>query len=350
MDRRTFIGALVAVYGCGQKEEPKKAAEAPKSAPLALAGQSAQGVEKVPRVALVFNNLPVAELTAHRFDRAFVAGLRDLGLVEGRNIMIERRSAEGRYERFPSLMQGLLALQVDVIVATGPAVWAAKRATDTIPIVAVATDSLDSGATLATSLALPGRNLTGLSSEVDVEVMNRKRLQLLAEAAPKASRVAFLGQRSRPSDDRWHSAIEAAAHALRLTLFWAGADTPEELQAAFAAIAQGRADALFVDGTAVNYVHTRQISEFAARQRLPAIYPVREGPEAGGLMSYGSNLTDQFRRAATFVDKILRGAKPAELPIEQPTKFELVINLSAAKALGLTIPQPLLLRADDVIQ
>jgi putative ABC transport system substrate-binding protein len=309
---------------------------------------NAQRAEKLPRVALVFNNIPVAEMTDHRLARAFVHGLRDLGLVEGGNIIIERRSAEGRYERFPSLMRELLALQVDVIMAIGPAVRAARRATDTIPIVAVG-DGLDAEGGGAASLARPGGNLTGLSGEVGV-ALNGKRLQLLTEVAPTTSRVAYLGQSSRPSDHRWRPATEAAAHALGLTLFWVGADTPEELEAAFAAIAKSRADALVVDGTPVNYAHARQVNEYAARLRLPAVHNFREGPEAGGLMSYGSNLADLYRRAATFVDKILRGSKPGELPIEQPTKFELVINLKTAKALGLTIPQSLLLRADEVIQ
>jgi ABC-type uncharacterized transport system substrate-binding protein len=332
MDRRSFIGT--AAVGA-----------------LMLSSRvSAQRAEKPPRVALVFNNIPAAELTDHRVARAFVEGLRDLGLVEGRNIIIERRSAEGRYERFPSLMQELLALHVDVIVGIGPAFGAARRATDTIPIVAVSIDDLDTEAGGAASLARPGRNVTGLTSEIDWGIGNGKRLQLLTEAAPKASRVAFLGLSSRPSDRSWRPATEAAAKALGLTLFWVGADTPEQLEVALAAIAKDRADALFVDNTAVNYVHARTINEFAARRRLPSVYAVREGPEAGGLMSYGSNLADLFRRAATFVDKILKGAKPGDLPIERPTKFELVINLKTAKTLGLTIPPPLLLRADEVIQ
>jgi putative ABC transport system substrate-binding protein len=330
MDRRAFIGTAVA------------------GALMLSPRANAQRAEKLPRVALVFNNVPVAEMADHRFARAFVHGLRDLGLVEGRNIIIERRSAEGRYERMPSLMQELLALHVDVIVATGPGVGAARRATETTPIVAVGTDGLDAEGGGAASLARPGGNLTGLSHEVGL-TMNGKRLELLREAAPKVSRVAFLGRSSRPSDRYWRPATDADAQALGLTLFWVGADTPEQFEAAFATIAKDRANALYVDGTHVNYVHMRQINEFAARLRLPNVSPFREGPEAGGLMSYGSNLADLFRRAATFVDKILRGAKPGELPIEQPTKFELVINLNAARALGLTIPQPLLLRADEVI-
>jgi putative tryptophan/tyrosine transport system substrate-binding protein len=215
--------------------------------------------------------------------------------------------------------------------------------------VSVAIDDLDADGGAA-SLARPGRNVTGLSSDVDVGATNGKRLQLLTEAAPKASRVAFLSYRSRPSDRFWRPATEAAARALGLKLLWVGADTPAELEAAFAAIAKDRANALFVDDTSVNYAHTRRINDSAAKLRLPTIYTRREGPEAGGLMSYGSNLADLFRRAAMFVDKILKGVKPSDLPIERPTKFELVINLKTAKALGLTIPQPLLLRADEVIQ
>ena len=310
---------------------------------------TAQRSEKLSRVALVFNNIPVAGMTVNPLDRAFVDGLRDLGLVEGRNIVIERRSAEGRYERIPSIMQELVALPVDVIVTTGPSVGAAMRATATIPIVSVGADGLvEAGG--AASLARPGGNLTGLSSEVGLGATSGKRLQLLKEAAPKASRVAFLSRPSRPSDRFWLPATEAAAHALGLTLLWVGADTPEELQAAFAAIAKDRADALFVDGTILNYVHTHSITEFAAKLRLPAIYQFREGPEAGGLMSYGTNVPDLFRRAATFVAKILKSVKPGDLPIEQPTKFELVINLKAARALNLAIPESLLLRADEVIQ
>jgi putative ABC transport system substrate-binding protein len=242
-------------------------------------------------------------------------------------------------------MQELLALPVDVIVTSGPSVGAAMRATATIPIVAVGSDGLVEGGGAA-SLARPGGNLTGPSSDVGLGTTNGKRLQLLREVDPKASRVAFLSRPSRPSDRFWHPATEAAAHTLGLTLLWVGADTPEELEAAFAAIAKDRADALFVDGTVFNYVHTHSITEFAAKLRLPAIYQFREGPEAGGLMSYGSNLLDLFRRAATFVDKILKGVKPGDLPIEQPTKFELVINLKTAKALGLTIPQSLRLQAE----
>jgi len=332
MDRRAFIGTAAV------------------GALMLSSRANAQRGEKLPRVAFVFNWVPVADMTAHPSYRAFVQGLRDLGLVEGRNILIERRSAEGRFERLPSLIHELLELPVAVIVASGglagPAAW---RATDTIPIVVVGEDFAvaDGG---AASLAQPGRNVTGLTSEVGLELMTPKRLQLLTEAVPKASRVAFLGWSSRPSDRSWRPATEAAALALGLTLSWLAADNPEELEAAFVAVAKDRPDALFVDGTAPRGLrNARRINEFAARQRLPTIFNWHEGPETGGLMSYGANEPDLWRRAATFVDKILKGAKPGDLPIEQPTKFELVINLTTAKALGLKIPQPLLQRA-EVIQ
>ena len=327
MDRRAFIGsAAVSAFMLSTHADAQR--------------------PKLPRVALVFNNVSIAEMTTHRLNRAFVEGLRELGFVEGRNIVIERRSAEGRYERLPSLLQELIAMQVDAIVATGKAVGVARQETNTIPIVAVGVEGLDAPGGGAASLARPGRNLTGLTSEVELGGLNGKRLQLLKEVAPKTSRVAFLGQSSRSSDSSWHPATEAAANALALTLFWVGADTPEQLDAAFAAIATGRADALLIDGTPVLYVHTRQINEFAARLRLPSVYSFRDGPEAGGLMSYGSNFSDLFRRAATLVGKILKGAKPGELPIEQPTKFELVINLKTATLLGVTIPQSLRVQAE----
>jgi putative ABC transport system substrate-binding protein len=329
MDRRMFIGTAAV------------------GALMLSSRANAQRGEKLPRVALVANNVPVAEMAADLNARAFMHGLRDLALVEGRNIVIERRSAEGRYERFPSLMQELLALQVAVIVGAGPAIRAARRSTDTIPIVVVGDDFVVWDGSAA-SLARPGRNVTGLTAEVGT--MNGKRLQLLTEAAPKASRVAFLGFSSRPTDRSWRPATEAAALALGLTLSWVAADTPEELEAALVVVANDRPDALFVNRTIVNDNHPHRISEFATRLRLPTFFHFRNGPEAGGLMSYGANWADLWRRAATFVDKILKGAKPGELPIEQPTKFDLVINLKTAKALGLTIPQLLLQRADEVIQ
>jgi putative ABC transport system substrate-binding protein len=271
-----------------------------------------------------------------------------MGFVEGQNIILERRSAEEHYDRFPLIMQELLALPVDVIVAIGPGVGAATRATDTVPIVAVATDNLvEIGA--AKSLGRPGRNVTGLTGEVGMDIMN-KRLQLLKEVAPNASAVAYLG---RVKDARLPSArpaIEPAARALGQKIIWVGADTPADFESAFAEMANEHADALFVDITPVNYWHIGSITAFAASRKMPAVYAFRGGPEAGGLMSFASDMDDSYRRAAGYVARILRGAKPGDLPIEQPTKFELIVNLKTAKALGLTIPQSLLLRADEVIQ
>lgn len=300
------------------------------------------------RVAVVSNSIPLSELANHRLDRAFIAGLRDQGLVDGQNIIIERRSAEEHYDRFPLLMQELLALPVDVIVAVGPGVGAAMRATNKVPIVAVGTDGLvESGA--AKSLGRPGGNVTGLTGDVGLDFDN-KRLQLLKEVAPNASRVVFLGRASETADPLQRAAIEPAARALGQKVIWVAADSREDLESAFAEIAKERADGLFVNITPTNHVHIRSITAFAASRRTPAVYAFREGPEAGGLMSFGSNLADGFRRAAGYVAKILKGAKPGDLPIEQPTSVELVINLKTAKALGITIPQSLLLRADEVIQ
>jgi putative ABC transport system substrate-binding protein len=333
MDRRTFIGTAAV------------------GALMLSSRTNAQRGEKLPRVAFVVNNVPVAEVPARPNYRAFVQGLRDLGLVEGRNIVIERRSAEGHHERLPSLIHELVALQVAVIVTGGPAFLVAVRTSDTIPIVVVGGNLfVEHG--IAASLARPGGNVTGLPSDVGTMngYMEGKRLQLLKEAVPKASRVAFLGESSRPTDHAWRPDTEAAALALGLTLSWVAADTLEELEAALVAVAKDRPDALFVDSTAANARGTPRISEFAARLRLPTVFPARIGPEAGGLMSYGANFEDLFRRAATYVDRILKGAKPGDLPMEQPTKFELVINVKTAKALGLTIPQSLLQRADEVIQ
>jgi len=294
------------------------------------------------------HSVPLAAFAQPPFIRAFVAGLRDLGLVEGQNIILERRSAEGHFDRLPLLVHELLALPVDVIVANGPAVGAAMDATDTVPIVAVATDGLvESGA--AKSLSRPGRNVTGLTSEVGMD-MGNKRLQLLKEAAPNASRVAYLGRVRDAREPSGRPAIEPAARALGQKIIWVGADAPRDFESAFAEIAKERADALFVDITPVNWWHIGTITAFAASRRMPAVYAFRAGPEAGGLMSFGSDYADEYRRAAGYVAKILRGAKPGDLPIEQPTKFELVINLKTAKALGLTIPQAVLLRADEIIQ
>jgi putative ABC transport system substrate-binding protein len=333
MDRRAFIGTAAV------------------GALMLSSRANAQPAQKLPRVALVFQNIPVAEMTDNRAARAFVDGLRDLGLVEGRNIMIERRSAEGRHDQMPRVMQEVLASPVAVIVSTGTGAFAARRLTDTVPIVAVATDQLvELGG--AASLARPGGNLTGLTGEVGLAEFAIKRLELLKEAAPKVSRVAFLtdvGPIWGPitNDPSFRGSIEAGARVLGQTIVWVEALMREDLEVAFDTIPKERANGLLVDGL-VPVTRWRSIVEFAARERLPAIYVFRGGPELGGLMSYGPDDAELWKRAATFVDKILKGAKAGDLPIEQPTKFDLVINEKTAKALGLTIPQSLRLRAEVI--
>lgn len=306
---------------------------------------NAQRTEKLPRVALVFNNIPAAELVGHRLERAFVRGLSDLGLVEGRNIIIERRSAEGRDDRLPQLMEELISASVDVIVAIGPGVGAARRATRTIPIVAVATDGLvESGA--VSSLGRPGGNVTGLTTDVGGVEMATKRLQLLREAVPSASRVAVLGYGLQTLDASSRSSMESAGRSLGQTVVWAHARTAQDFTTAFATIEKERVDALYVEAQAAIYRHVREIVDRAAKLKLPSVYEFREGPDQGGLMSYGADLADLFTRAASFVDKILKGAKASDLPVQQPTKFDLVINTKTAKVLGITVPQSLLMRAE----
>jgi len=279
---------------------------------------------------------------------AFRKGLRELGYVEGRNMMIEYRSADGRSERFPDLAAELVRLKVDVILTRGtPAVMAAKNATGTIPVVMAASgDPVLSG--VVSSLARPGGNVTGLSAVV-VEVSG-KRLELIREVVPGVSRVAALFNMSNPNDALQWKETETAAPTLRVQLQLLDVRKPGDFAGAFDAAVKGRAGALFVGLDALTWANHRPIVELAAKHRLPAIYGGREFVNAGGLIAYGVSYPHLYHRAASYVDKILKGAKPADLPIEQPTKFELVINLKTAKALGLTIPQSLLGRADEVIQ
>jgi putative ABC transport system substrate-binding protein len=307
------------------------------AAPLAADGQQAG---KVPRIGLLSTqSLPYVE--------AFRQGLRDLGYVEGRTIVIEYREAEGHFERLPNLAKELVGLNVDIIVTAGgaPSALAAKAATKTIPVVFLAGGVVAGG--LVSSLPRPGGNLTGL--DVLVGELDPKRLEILKEALPRAIRVAFLwnpgGSGYSPSEQR--KRLEAAAQALGVRLRMVEARVPSEIDTAFAALARERPDALLVQGDAMLNSQRRKIVELAAQTRIPAIYAFREFVEVGGLMFYGASLPDMYRRAATYVDKILKGAKPADLPIEQPTKFELVINLKTAKALGLTIPPSVL---DHVIE
>jgi putative ABC transport system substrate-binding protein len=275
-------------------------------------------------------------------------GLRALGYVEGRNFAVEARYAEGRSEALPGLAGDLVRLKVDVIVVAAPqAVRAARQATNTVPLVmAMLADPQESE--FVASLARPGGNLTGVSALA--EGYSAKWLELLKEAAPRASRVAVLASPTNPSHPGFRRETQAAAKVLKVTLLFREVRDPDELEGAFAAATKDRANGLVVFPDAIAFAHPTRIVTLAAKHRLPAMYPYREFVEAGGLMAYGSNLGDLFRRAATYVDKILKGAKPGNLPVEQTARFELAINLKTAKALGLTMPPSILVRADQVIQ
>jgi putative ABC transport system substrate-binding protein len=274
-------------------------------------------------------------------------GLRDLGYFEGKDIVIERRYAEGRVERLSTMARDLVRLKVDVIVAIGtPSVEAAKDATQTIPIILSSGDPVGSGH--VASLARPGGNITGLTN-LTPELAG-KRLELLKEAVPRLSQVAVVWNPDSPAADLRMKEAEVAARSLRLQLHSAGVRSPNDLEPAFLAMKKERAGALITLRAPLIVNQSKRILDLAAKNRLPAMYDDRSTVEAGGLMSYGANQADLDRRAAYFVDKILKGAKPGELPIEQPTKFELVINLKAAKQIGLTIPQSVLYRADKVIK
>ena len=280
---------------------------------------------------------------------AFRQGLREVGWVEGQNIVIEYRFAEGRFDRLPDLAAELVRLKVDIIVTGAtPAAAAAKNATETIPIVMVSVGD-PVGLGLIASLARPGGNATGLAYSVGLEIFG-KGLQLLKETVPKVSRVAVLWNPGNPGHALAIRDVKGAAQSLGVQLQLLEARGPNDFDGAFAAMAQERVGALLVVAESMFFLHRTRLADLAARSRLPAAYGSREIVEAGGLMSYGPSAPDLYRRAATFVDKILKGAKPADLPVEQPTKFELVINLKTAKALGLTIPQSILIRADEVIR
>ena len=281
---------------------------------------------------------------------AFRQGLRDLGYIEGGNVVIESRDAEGKLERLPALAAELVALKVDVIVAPStPAALAAKQATRTLPIVfAAVADPVARG--LVTSLARPGGNVTG-SSNLAPELVG-KRLEQLKQAVPGVNRVAVLWQpgiAGRTEKDMVNAA-EVAAQALGVRLQFVEARGPADFDRAFSEMTGARAGALTLLGSGMFFIERRRLVDLAATNRLPAVYGLREYVDAGGLMSYGPNSADLYRRAATYVDRLLKGAKPGDLPIEQPTRFELVINLKTAKALGLTIPTSLLARADQVIE
>ncbi|PYN55801.1 MAG: ABC transporter substrate-binding protein [Candidatus Rokuibacteriota bacterium] len=316
------------------------------AAPLAA---EAQQPTKIARIGY----LTTADVATapHHLREAFLKGLRDLGYVEGRNLVIEYRSAEGKVERLPALAAELVALKVDVILVPASVhVLAAKQATRTIPIVFVNSgDPVASG--LVTSLARPGGNVTGLST-IGPDLIG-KCLEQLPQAVPGVSRVAVLWQPGdvpeRTEKDMLKRA-EAAGRALGMRLQFVEARGPADIDRAFSEMTGARAGALAVLPSTMLFGERRRLVDLAAKNRLPAVYSSRDFVDAGGLMSYGPDFADLFRRAATYVDKILKGAKPGDLPVEQPTKLELVINLKTAKALGLAIPPSLLQRADQIIE
>jgi putative ABC transport system substrate-binding protein len=279
---------------------------------------------------------------------AFRQGLRELGYVEGKNIVIEWRFAEGKADRLPGLAAELVRRKVDVIVTVGPLVTrSAKEATSTISIVmGQDTDPIGNG--FVASLARPGGNITGLATLAPE--ISGKQLEFLKEIVPKLSRVAVVGTSTRPGNAEALRATELAAKALTVQLQYLEVRDPKDIETAFRAASKGRAEAVLVFGGPVISSHRTQIVDLAVKNRLPAIYERAEFVDAGGLMFYGASITDLSRRAATYVDKILKGTKPADLPVEQPTKFEFVINLKAAKQIGLTIPPNVLARADKVIK
>ena len=306
--------------------------------PLSAAAQQAA---KIPRIGILGN-------APSRLWEAFEQRLRELGYLPHQSVALEYRWSEAKPQRFPELAADLVGRKVDVIVAVSePAGRAAKQATSTIPIVVfVGYDPVASG--LVASLARPGGNVTGLSM-FHVELTG-KRLELLKEVVPKASRIAVLWHAADPSVERAFKETRGAALALGLTVRSHAVSEVAQLEGAFTTISRERPGALIVLPNPFAYINRTRIAELAAKARVPAIYGHRENVEAGGLMSYATDVRDVWQRGAIYVDKILKGTKPADLPVEQPTRFELVINLKAAKALGLTLPQSILIRADQVIQ
>jgi putative tryptophan/tyrosine transport system substrate-binding protein len=280
--------------------------------------------------------------------RAFQLGLRELGYIEGKNIVIESRYAEGKFDRLPTLLAELMQLQIEILVSGGPIpTRAAKEARVTVPIV-MTQDTDPVGNRFVASLARPGGNITGLSTLT--HELNGKRLELLTEIVPKLSRLAVLGTSAYPGNEQSLKEIEVAAGVSNVQVQHVDVLVPMAINTAFQAARKARADTVFILNSPILNSHRAQIVELALRDRLPAMYARREFVEDGGLVFYGVNLFDLDRRAATYVDKILKGAKPADLPVEQPTKFELVINLKTAKAIGLTIPPQVLARANTVIK
>ena len=329
MDRRAFIAAMGGSV---------------LAAPLAAGAQKA---EKLYRIGLLGGSPPNSR-GGRRAWEGFFQGLRELGYIEGQNILVEGRWYGERIDRLPALAGELARLKVDVIVAgAAPAPEVASRATSAIPIV-MANHNDPVGSGLVASLARPGRNVTGMST-LSPELTG-KRLQLFKEVIPGISRVAVLSNPTIPSQALELKEAKVAAALLKVQLQLLEARAPGDFAGAFSAMTKERADGVIVITSSMFYDERSRIAKLAAESRVPTIYGVKEFAEAGGLMTYGIDVHESFRRAAGFVDKILKGAKPADLPVEQPTKFELVINLKTAKALGLTIPQTLLLQANEVIE
>ena len=325
MDRRTFIRHVAGSF---------------LAAPLAARAQQAG---KVYRIGML-ETIPAAQNAANL--DALRKGLRDLGYVEGRNLVIDYRSADGRAERFPDLASELVRLKVDLIVTRGtPAAKAAQNATRTIPVLMA---TMGDPHPIVASFAEPGGNVTGLTT-FSTELIG-KRLEILKELVPSLSRVALLHNLSNPAAPPEWEETRTAARALGLQAEMLDVRSEDDLGRAFELAARRQVDALIIGADGLTQMHQQAIVQRVARSRLPAAYPAREFVEAGGLMAYSVRYPDLYFRFASFIDRIFKGARPADLPVERPTKFELVINLKTAKALGLTIPQSLLLRADEVIQ
>jgi putative ABC transport system substrate-binding protein len=328
IDRRTFLAGTGAVL---------------LAAPLAAEAQQAASR---PRIGFLGTS-SLSDPRAARLVVAFQQGLRELGYVEDQNIAIEFRWAEGKYDRLPGLAAELVRLKVNLLVAgSQAAIRAAKHATEAIPIVMVAADPVAAG--FVASLARPGGNITGLSM-MSAELIG-KQLEMLKEVFPKVSRVALLGNPANPGNAQWVRHAQDPARALGVRLQPSEARDPSEIDNAFTEMTREQAGGVIILNDTMLSDNRIRIADHAARRRLPTVFGLSEHAEAGGLLAYEPSRSDRWRRAATYVDKILKGAKPADLPVEQPTKFELVINLKTAKALGLAIPPSLLGRADEVIQ
>jgi len=307
---------------------------------------NAQQAGKIYRIGYLAGGSPAGSLA---FVEQFREGLREHGWIEGHNVVIEYRFAEGSFDRLPALAADLVRLKVDLIAAIPtPAAVAAKNATGTIPIVVMAAvNPLELG--LIASVARPGGNLTGIAFSFSTEILG-KNLTLLKEAIPTVRHVAVLSNAGNPGHAVAIKNVKAAADVIGVQLSLLEVREPNEFDAAFKAMVDGRSEAVLVIADAQFQINRARLAELAAKNRLPSMHGFKEYVEAGGLMSYGPSIAASVRRGASFVDRILRGAKPADVPVEQPTKFDLVINMKTARALGLTIPQPLLLRADEVIQ